>query len=251
MIHAIRHFHEKSLISKRIMPTLKKLKNELKKLANKKQAEILQRFFKTSKGQYGAGDIFLGIKVPAQRSVAKKYTDLSLAEIQELLNSKIHEYRLIALLILLSQYQGAETQNRKKLVELYLKNTANINNWDLVDLSCHYILGDYLLYRPRRILYKLAKSKNLWEKRIAIISTFAFIRNKEFSDTLKIAAILLNDQHDLIHKAVGWMLREVGKKDNLALENFLQKHYKSMPRTMLRYAIEKFSQAKREFYLKK
>lgn len=233
------------------MLNLKKLKNELKKLANQRQAEILRRFFKTGKGQYGAGDIFLGIKVPAQRSLAKKYADLSLAEIQELLNSKIHEQRLVALLILLKRYSQADSGNKKKLAEFYLKNTANINNWDLVDLSCHYILGDYLLNKPRIILYKLVKSKNLWERRIAIISTFAFIRNKEFGDTLKISEILLNDQHDLIHKAVGWMLREVGKKDNLALENFLQKHYKSMPRTTLRYAIEKFGQAKREFYLKK
>ena len=195
------------------MPSLKQLKGELKKLANKKQAAILASFFKTGQGEYGAGDIFFGIKVPAQRIVAEKYYDLALSELQELLNSKIHEHRLIALLILLGQYKQAETQNRKRLVDFYLKNTKQVNNWDLVDLSCHYILGDYLLVKPRRILYQLAKSKNLWEKRIAIISTFAFIRKNEFSDTLKIVEILLRDEHDLIHKAAGWMLREVGKRD--------------------------------------
>lgn len=233
------------------MQKLNQLKSELSKLANKKQAAILADFFKTGQGEYGAGDIFLGIKVPVQRSVAKKFSNLSLADLQNLLKSKIHENRLVALLILLKQYNQAGEAKRKKLVEFYLKNTKNINNWDLVDLSCHYILGDYLLDKPRRILYKLAKSKNLWEKRIAIISTFAFIRKNEFSDTLKISEILLKDQHDLIHKASGWMLREVGKRDQTVLENFLRQHCKTMPRTMLRYAIEKLSEKKRKFYLVK
>ena len=233
------------------MFNLKQLKNELSKLADKKQAAILAGFFKTGPGQYGEGDIFLGIKVPAQRLVARQYENLSLADLQELLNNKIHEYRLIALLILLSQYRKAETRNRKKFVDFYLKNTKRINNWDLVDLSCHYILGDYLLDKPRQILYKLARSNNLWEKRIAIISTFAFIRKNEFSDTLKIAEILLNDKHDLIHKAAGWMLREAGKRDEAALIGFLDKYRLVMPRTMLRYAIEKFSQEKRRSYLMK
>lgn len=232
------------------MDKLKQLKIELKKLADKKQAQNLQRFFKTGLGQYGEGDIFLGIKVPVQRQVAEKYSDLSLAEIKELLNSKIHEKRLVALLILIKKYKLADENSKKRLVDFYLKNTKHINNWDLVDLSCHYILGDYLLYKPRQVLYKLAKSKNLWERRIAIISTFVFIRNNEYGDTLKISEILLNDEHDLIHKAVGWMLREVGKMDKAVLEKFLQKHYKNMPRTMLRYAIEKFSQEERKFYLK-
>ncbi len=228
---------------------IKQLKNDLNKLADKNQAVILAGFFKTGKGQYGEGDIFLGIKVPAQRMVAKKYADLALTDIQQLLNSKIHEQRLIALLILLKQYSESNEANKKKLVGFYLKNIKNINNWDLVDLSCHYILGDYLLDKPRQVLYKLAGSKNLWERRIAIISTFAFIRNKEFSDTLKIAEILLPDKHDLIHKAAGWMLREVGKRDQAILEKFLRKHHKTMPRTMLRYAIEKFSEAKRMKFL--
>jgi len=231
------------------MQSLKQLKKELNKLADKKQAVILSGFFKTGSGQYGEGDIFLGIKVPVQRAVSKKYVGLNFKDLAELLNSKIHEYRLIALMILLSQYKKTDELGKKKIAEFYLKNTKNINNWDLVDLSCHYILGDYLLDKNRRILYKLAGSKNLWEKRIAIISTFAFIRNKQFSDTLKISEILLNDKHDLIHKAVGWMLREAGKRDGGVLENFLNKHYKIMPRTMLRYAIEKLSDKKRKFYL--
>jgi len=233
------------------MVYLKQLKSELNKLANKKQALILQRFFKTGVGQYGEGDIFLGIKVPVQRIVSKKYIGLNFKSLADLLNSKTHEYRLIALMILLSQYKKADKSAKKKIVGFYLKNTKNINNWDLVDLSCHYILGDYLLNKNRKILYKLARSKNLWEKRIAIISTFAFLRNKEFNDTIKISEILLNDKHDLIHKAVGWMLREVGKRDRIILEKFLNKHYKAMPRTMLRYAIEKLSDKKRKFYLGK
>lgn len=234
-----------------IMENLKQLKNELNKLANKKQAENLQKFFKTGPGEYGAGDIFLGIKVPAQRIAAKKYPSLNFNDLQKLLNSKIHEHRLSALLILIGQYKKAESGAKKKFVDFYLRNTENVNNWDLVDLSCHYILGDYLLDKPRRILYQLAGSKNLWERRIAMISTFASIRNKEFGDTLKIAERLLNDQHDLIHKAAGWMLREAGKRDQAVLIGFLDKHYKAMPRTMLRYAIEKLSEKKRKYYLGK
>ncbi|MFA6306845.1 MAG: DNA alkylation repair protein [Patescibacteria group bacterium] len=233
------------------MENLKQLKNELNKLANKKQAENLQKFFKTGPGEYGAGDIFLGIKVPAQRIAAKKYPSLNFNDLQKLLNSKIHEHRLSALLILIGQYKKAESGAKKKFVDFYLRNTENVNNWDLVDLSCHYILGDYLLDKPRRILYQLAGSKNLWERRIAMISTFASIRNKEFGDTLKIAERLLNDQHDLIHKAAGWMLREAGKRDQAVLIGFLDKHYKAMPRTMLRYAIEKLSEKKRKYYLGK
>lgn len=231
------------------MLNLKRLKSELKKLANKKQAAILAGFFKTGKGEYGEGDIFLGIKVPVQRKVASQYENLSLADLQKLLNSKIHEYRLIALLILLSQYKKDKARGKKKFVEFYLKNTKNINNWDLVDLSCPNILGDYLFSRPRQILYKLAKSKNFWEKRISIISTFAFLRNNEFADTLQISEILLNDKHDLIHKAVGWMLREAGKRNQETLENFLKQHYKIMPRTMLRYAIERLNAKKKKYYL--
>ncbi len=233
------------------MANLKQLKSELNKLADKKQAKILAGFFKTGEGQYGEGDIFLGIKVPVQRRVARGYENLTLANIKILLHSKIHEYRLIALLILLSQYKKADSLLKDKIVQFYLANTKNINNWDLVDLSCHYIIGDYLLDKDKKILYRLARSKNLWKKRIAIISTFAFIRNKEFNDTIKVSEALLNDTHDLIHKAVGWMLREAGKRDEKVLVEFLNKHYKKMPRTMLRYAIEKLSDKKRKFYLDK
>jgi len=233
------------------MLELNKLKKELNSLANKKQALILQKFFKTGPGEYGEGDIFLGIKVPVQRQAAKKYSALSLKDLQVLLNSKIHEYRLTALIVLVNKYQKEENTGKEKIFNFYLKNYKNINNWDLVDLTAPKIVGDYLVDKPRDILYKLAQSNNLWKKRIAILSTYAFIRNNDFKDTLKISEILLNDEHDLIHKAVGWMLREVGKRDIMAEENFLNKYYKAMPRTMLRYAIERFSESKRKFYLKK
>ena len=230
---------------------LTQLKKELKKLADPKQAEVLQRFFKTGKGEYGEGDIFLGIKVPVQREVANKFGELFLEDIEKLLKSKIHEHRLTALFILIKQYERADKKKRARIFNFYLKNTKNINNWDLVDISAPKVVGDYLLNKPRSVLYKLAKSNNLWERRIAIISTFTFIRNNEFRDTLKIAEILLNDKHDLIHKAVGWMLREVGKRDQKIEEEFLKKHYLKMPRVMLRYAIERFEERKRKFYLGK
>lgn len=233
---------------------LNKLKKDLRKLADPEKAKNYARFFKTGQGEYGEGDKFLGVVVPQQRKVAVKYRGLELKDLQGLLSSNIHEYRLIALFVLVSQYKKAKKNenDKKKIVDFYLKNTKNINNWDLVDSSVHYILGDYLLDKlDRKILYKLAKSKNLWERRIAIISTFAFIRAGQFIDTLKIAKILLNDKHDLIHKAVGWMLREVGNRNLKIEEEFLQKHYKQMPRTMLRYAIEKFVAEKRQSYLEK
>jgi len=233
------------------MPNLVQLKKELNQSADKKQAIILQRFFKTGPGQYGAGDIFLGIKVLVLRQAAKKQPNLSFKDLQSLLNSEIHEQRLTALFILIGQYQKANQANRGKIFNFYLKNTKNINNWDLVDLSAPNIVGDFLLAKPRGILYRLAKSKNLWEKRIAILATYTFIKNNQYGDTLKIAKILLNDDHDLIHKAVGWMLREVGKRNQKTEEIFLQKYYRQMPRTMLRYAIERFTPAQRKAYLKK
>jgi len=228
-----------------------KIEKELRALANPVKALDLARFFKTGQNQYGAGDVFLGIMVPQQRAVAKNNMDATLAEIQTLLNSKIHEFRLTALLVLILQYAGADYRPRRNYVDFYLKNTNNINNWDLVDLSAPKILGDYLLSRNRKLLLKLAHSGNLWERRIAIISTLAFIRQNQFGDTIKIAAILLNDSHDLIHKAVGWMLREVGKR-NLETElEFLEEYSARLPRTMLRYAIEKFSESKRKKFLNK
>ena len=231
------------------MPGLAELKLELQKAADPKQAKILQRFFKTGKGEYGEGDVFLGIKVPTQRQITKKFNELRLAEVEKLLNSKIHEQRLVALFILVDKYKKAGDDEKKKIYNLYLKNTKNINNWDLVDLSAPNIVGAYLIDRPRGVLYKLAKSKNLWERRIATLATFTFIRNNDFKDALKIAEALLKDEHDLIHKAVGWMLREIGKRNQEVEEKFLRKYYKQMPRTMLRYAIEKFKEDKRRFYL--
>ena len=231
--------------------SLDKLKKDFEKLKNPQQAKVLQGFFKTGIGQYGEGDIFLGLKVPVQREAIKKYLDLSLANLQELLNSKIHEYRLSALFILVAQYLKADVKNKKKIFDFYLKNSKNINNWDLVDLSAPNIVGQYLLDKERKILHKLADSKNLWERRIAILATFSFIRVKDFSDMIKICEKLLKDEHDLIHKATGWMLREAGKRDEQVLLKFLNKYYKIMPRTMLRYAIEKLPEKKRKFYLGK
>ena len=228
---------------------LESLKKELQELADEKQAEILQRFFKTGKGEYGEGDIFLGIKVPVQRDVAKKYFGLSLPKIQELLKSNIHEHRLIGLIILSNKYKESKEEDQANIFNFYLKNTKNINNWDLVDVTAPNIVGHFLSDKKKNILYNLARSNNLWERRIAIVSTFNFIRKQEFEDTLALSEILLDDKHDLMHKAVGWMLREVGKKDEVVLEAFLKQHYKVMPRTMLRYSIERFDEDKRKKYL--
>jgi 3-methyladenine DNA glycosylase AlkD len=222
---------------------------ELKKFSNPKKAKISAWFFKTDKGQYGEGDVFWGITVPEQRKIAKKHLDLSLPEILKLLKNKVHECRLTALIILVGKYKKTTDNEKEKIAKFYLKNTKRVNNWDLVDTSA-YILGDFLSKRKRNLLYKLAKSKNLWERRISIVSTYSFIRKGEYSDTLKISKLLLNDKHDLIHKAVGWMLREVGKKSQKTLEVFLNENIKLLSRTTLRYAIEKFSDSKRKEYLK-
>jgi len=235
------------------------IKKELKTKANPGQAVNCARFFKTNPGQYGAGDKFLGLTVPAQRVVAKKYYQhITLSEVGELLASPYHEYRLTGALILVAKYQQAQKVNnavdQKKIVDFYLKNIKGINNWDLVDLTASRIVGDYLLHQPktaRQLLYRLAKSDNLWSRRISIIATMAFIDQGQFTDTLKLAKMLLADQHDLMHKAVGWMLREVGKKDHRVLVQFLDQHTQHMPRTMLRYAIEKFPEITRRAYLKR
>lgn len=231
------------------MGKLTELKKDLKKLINPGQARLLARFFKTGKGEYGEGDIFLGIKVPEQRKIALKYLGLNFADLRDLLADKIHDRRMVALLILTYRYPKASEKDKKKIYNFYLKNKKAVNNWDLTDVTCHKIVGEYLLERDRKILYELANSKELWDRRIAIVSTAAFIRVNDFKDTLKISKILLNDEHDLIHKAVGWMLREVGKKDKKELIKFLDRYYKKMPRTMLRYAIEKLPQEERRFYL--
>jgi 3-methyladenine DNA glycosylase AlkD len=225
------------------------VQDDLQKLANKEKATLLARYFKTGQGEYGEGDVFIGLTVPQVRVIAKKYRDLPFRDIEKLLHSKIHEYRLTALLILCAKFENATEEERKKIVTLYLRNTRYINNWDLVDLSSHELVGTFLLHKPRTILYKLAKSKNIWERRIAVISTFAFLRHHDLSDSVALAEILLHDTHDLMQKAIGWMLREVGKRDKKILEDFLSTRYKTMPRTTLRYAIEKFDEKRRAQYL--
>lgn len=226
------------------------IKNEMRKLANKEIAEHSQRFFKTGKGQYGEGDIFLGIRVPVLRKIAKKFRRISLAEVSKLLESKFHEERLLSILMLVNLFKSGDEDDQELIYELYLDKTKFINNWDIVDISAGNIVGAFLFEKDKAPLYRLVFSENLWERRIAIVATFYFIRNDEFDDTLKIAEILFTDKEDLIHKAVGWMLREVGKRVIEIEEEFLEEHYLKMPRTMLRYAIERFPETRRKMYLK-
>jgi len=230
--------------------TNQKIKKRLKQLANKEKAEVLQRFFKTGPGEYGEGDVFIGVKVPDLRKVAKDFQDIATEDVIVLLESAIHEERLLALLILVRKYVKGNETAKKRIYRLYLKKTKFINNWDLVDVTAHHIVGDYLMDKNKAPLYRLAKSEDLWERRIAILATFYFIKHGKYEEILKIAKILLTDKEDLIHKAVGWMLREIGKRDMIFEEMFLKQHYKEMPRTMLRYAIEKFPEPKRQKYLK-
>jgi 3-methyladenine DNA glycosylase AlkD len=229
--------------------TAQEIRKRLQKLADKEKAKILWGFFKTGPGDYGEGDIFLGVTVPALRKLLKEYDGILLNETIKLLRSSIHEERLLALLMLIRAFERGDDALKKKIYSLYLKNTRYINNWDLVDLSAPNIVGSYLVDKNRKPLYKIVKSNDLWERRIAILSTFAFIRQNDFDDALGIARMLLADEHDLIHKAVGWMLREVGKRSVSIEERFLKKHYTKMPRTMLRYAIERFPEGKRTNYL--
>ena len=241
------------------------LKGDFQKLANPEKAKVLQRFFKTGKGEYGEGDKFLGITVPQIRNLVKKYRGLGFPEIDKLLHSSFHEERLLGLLIMVSQFEKGEPKTQEKIFNYYLANTKYINNWDLVDLTAPKIVGEYLwerhaefisasIFNEKRILnqvqddvlYKLVKSSSIWERRIAILATFAFLRKNEFTQTLKIAEILLHDKEDLIHKAVGWMLREVGKRNLEVEEEFLKTYGQVMPRTMLRYAIEKWDLQKKK-----
>jgi 3-methyladenine DNA glycosylase AlkD len=232
------------------MSNLSNLKKEMKSLADPRQAENLSRFFKTGPGQYGEGDIFYGIRVPETRKIAKKFCNLPLSDIGKLIRSEVHEERLCALLILVAKFSGGKAEERGRVFNFYLKNTLSANNWDLVDLSADKIVGEYLADKPRDMLHKLARSKNLWEKRIAIIATFAFIKRGDAADTYELAEILMHDKHDLIQKAVGWMLREAGKRvSEPELEKFLVKNSGKMPRTMLRYAIERLPEGKRKKYL--
>ena len=230
---------------------LNDLRKTIRKHANPKRAESSLWFFKTGKGEYGEGDKFLGISNPIMRKIAKEFYSLAINDLEKLIKSNFHEERQIALFILTLRFEKAKPLDKRDIYNFYLKHTKYINNWDLVDCSAHKIIGAYLYDKNRKILYKLAKSKNLWERRISVISTFYFIAQREYKDSLAIAEILINDKHDLIQKAVGWMLREIGKREQGIEEKFLYKYYKIMPRTMLRYAIEKFNDKKRKFYLNK
>ena len=230
--------------------TAQELQRRLRSLGNPADAAFLARFFKTGPGDYGEGDVFLGVRIPVIRRVAREFRALPLSELECLLHCPIHEERLAALVILVLQAAKAGPQLRKQICALYLANTRYVNNWDLVDLSAPQLVGAYLADKPRKPLYRLARSSWLWDRRISILATFHFIRQGDFAETLKIAEMLLADNEDLIHKAVGWMLREVGKRDATALEKFLAARCRIMPRTMLRYAIERFPEKKRRKYLK-
>ena len=223
-----------------------KLERELKAAANAKRAVTMAAYFKTGKDEYGEGDIFLGIPTPVLRKIALRYSELPLADIGKLLQSRIHERRAAALEILVRQYERGSAEQQIEITAFYLRNTAGINNWDLVDASAPSILGEHLRTRPRSILRKLAKSKSLWERRIAMIATMRLVRSGDVEDALNIAELLLKDRHDLIHKAVGWVLREVGRKDRARLLVFLETHYERLPRTTLRYAIEHFPVERRK-----
>lgn len=229
--------------------SLHQAKKALQLASNPEKAIFHQRFFKTGKGEYAEGDRFIGVIVPKIREIAKAHAGLKLSELQKLIQSKIHEERLLALIILVQKNKSAEESDQTLYFRFYLKNLKHINNWDLIDGSADPILGKYLYERDKKLIFKLARSKNFWERRIAIMTTFYFIKREDFTYTLQVARILLRDTHDLIHKAVGWMLREIGERDLKTEERFLKKYYSKMPRTMLRYAIEKFPEKKRKAYL--
>lgn len=228
----------------------RKISQELHTFGSPSKARILQGFFKTGPGQYGEGDVFIGVTVPKTRALAKKYADTSFADLKCLLHSQFHEERLLSLLILVDQYERGDAKKKKKVFDFYMRHRKFINNWDLVDLTAHHIVGDYLKDKDKALLTRLAWSEDLWERRIAMVATFHYIYEGKHEWTFKIAEILMRDRHDLIHKATGWMLREVGKRcSQPKLEEFLRKHAPKMPRTALRYAIERFPHAKRRKYL--
>ena len=229
--------------------TLTQVERELRALRNPTDAAFLQRFFKTAAGQYGEGDRFLGIRVPRLRSLARRFRELSHEQVLRLLRSPWHEQRLLALLLLVEQYRRGTDAERESIYQAYLTHTEYINNWDLVDSSAEHIIGPQIDPRKPGVLVGLARSESLWERRIAVLATFHWIKQGDFTPALRIAKLLLNDSHDLIHKAVGWMLREIGKRNRGVEETFLREHYRDMPRTMLRYAIERFPEARRQQYL--
>jgi len=225
--------------------------SELQALSDDEKREIFPKFFKAGKGEYGEGDRFLGVTVPNIRAIAKQYKNVSLNEIRELMQSEWHEVRLCALLIMVEKSKKKDEALRQQLFDLYLSQTDRINNWDLVDLSCRFIVGEYLLDKSRDILYQLAQNPLLWDNRIAIVSTYAFIRKGQLEDTYALSDLMMHHPHDLMHKAIGWMLREAGKRDANRLYNYVMNHRADMPRTMLRYAIEKFSPAERSILMKR
>lgn len=228
-----------------------RIQKELETFIDPVKREILPRFFKTGKGQYGEGDKFLGVIVPNIRLVAKQYKDEPFEVMADLLQSEWHECRLCALLMLVERFKKSDEKGRKAIYDFYLSQTSRINNWDLVDLSAPGIVGEYLKDKPRSDLYRLADSPLLWDRRIAVVSTFTLIRNNDFIDILALSERLLHQEHDLMRKAVGWMLREVGKRDRDLLVQFLEKHCQTMPRTMLRYAIEKFPEEERRYFMRR
>ncbi|WP_455205526.1 DNA alkylation repair protein [Kaarinaea lacus] len=231
------------------MKSVQQIQQQMKNLSDPQRAAHSQRFFKTGAGEYGEGDVFLGIKVPQIRQVAKQCLQLDNDDLVQLITSRYHEVRLLALLILVYRFPKATPQQQKRLFNFYIKHKTYINNWDLVDCSAPVIVGAYLFDKDKDLLYKYARHKRLWDRRIAIMANFYFIKQNHYSDALKLAEILLQDDEDLIQKAVGWMLREIGKRDLATEEAFLQRYYQQMPRTMLRYAIEKFTQKRRHQYL--
>ncbi len=230
---------------------LKLLMEELNALATPERAIVSQRFFKTGEGQYGEGDIFIGVSMPNLRLLVKVYKSLSFSDLQVLISSKIHEYRMMALLILNEKIKSKDLAEQQRVFDFYCSNFIYINNWDLVDCSCHEVVGKFLMNKDRSILKEWAVSDHLWTQRIAIVTTWRFIREKQVKDTLEIAEILLHHKHDLIHKAVGWMLREAHKKSPAAIEDFLENHHKTMPRTTLRYAIERFTVDNKAYFMAK
>ena len=231
--------------------TAKEIQQELEMYIDPVKKEYLPKFFKTGKGQYGEGDKFLGIVVPNVRLVAKRHREESFETVKELMRSEYHECRLCGLLILVERFKKSDEKDRKEIYEFYLSQTERINNWDLVDLSASYIVGEYLKDKSREPLYRLAESELLWEQRIAVVSTYAFIKNSDFTDIYALAKKLLTHEHDLMRKAIGWMLREAGKRNKDLLVAFLEKYCLAMPRTMLRYAIEKFPEEERKYYMRK
>ena len=248
MHHKRTLLHDSDLYMK---PIIGLITDELQAFSTEEKREVLPRFFKTGKGEYGEGDHFLGVAVPDTRTVAKQHKDISLDEIRNLMQSEWHEVRLCALLIMVEKSKKKDETLRKQLFDLYLSQTSRINNWDLVDLSCRFIVGEFLLDKSRDILYQLAQSPLLWDNRIAIVSTYAFIRKGQLDDTYVLSDLMMKHPHDLMHKAIGWMLREAGKRDPERLYDYVMNHRAEMPRTMLRYAIEKFGPKERSVLMKR